>query len=249
MNDWIYYGVANGTGVAFIVVFLIICVKKFINADYKDKLKPLKFLYVFLIILEVLKIFYHIYHYNGFDRGAFPLAFCSNVMYTYPIICHTKNDSMASRICKAISIIPSVVVGILYLFIFPNHGWGTFSFVMNFHSRLYHFCMLAGALYMIIVKLYDFRFKDFYFSAVAVYSYFTFCTVLSLFIKADIAHFGPNSAQLGFLYKKVGYVVGNVILCVVVFIIAILIFYIINLIKKIIQNKKCKDNSLQYNKI
>ena len=60
MNRWIYYGVANGIGVLFGTIFLIISLKKYKNSSYNEKLKPLKFLYILFILLEILKIFYHI---------------------------------------------------------------------------------------------------------------------------------------------------------------------------------------------
>lgn len=238
MNRWIYYGVANGIGVLFGTIFLIISLKKYKNSSYNEKLNPLKFLYILFILLEILKIFYHITYNQSLSPKVLSFAFCSNFLYVYPIICHTKENSMASRICKVIAVVPSLVIGTLYLFLIPKtYNLSTFSFVLNLHSRLYHITMLTGAIYMIVVKLCNFKFKDFYFSAISVCAYFIFCTVMSMALNTNIANYGPSSKQLGFLYNKVGYVVGNIFVCFVVFVIAMVIYGAIYITKKYAYNK------------
>ena len=240
MSNLLYYGISNGVGVAFCLVFCIVCISKFKNADYNKKLLPLKFLYILLICLEVVKIFYHICYAKNYPAQRYPIVFCSLVMYTYPIICYTKSNSIACRVCKALSVIPCIVIGSLYLFVgFGNAtGASDYSFIMNLHSRFYHFCMLAGAIYIIAVKLYDFNFKDFYFSGLAVSAYFVLCTVLSLFVGDNISYFGPTSAPVQIVYNNFGYAVGNLLLCILAWLISFIVFMLINLIKHLAKRKK-----------
>lgn len=242
MDKFIFHGIPNLIGALFSIAFVWFCVIKFKKKSYKDKLKPLIFLYVMLIILEVIKIFYHITVQNAYPAQRYPIVFCSLIMFTYPIICHSKKETIAVRISKALSIIPCVVIGVCYLFILPDvsSGFSSYSFVMNLHSRFYHFCMLAGALYMIFVKLYDFRFKDFFASGLTVSAYFLLCTVLSLFIGGNLSYFGPTSAPVQFLYQALGYGVGNIVLSIVAMLLSFLSFALINLC--IFLNKKRKTS-------
>lgn len=242
MDKFIFHGIPNLIGALFCVAFVWICTAKFKKKSYNDKLKPLIFLYVMLIILEFFKIFYHISVQAQYPPQRYPIVFCSLIMFTYPIICHSKKETMAVRISKALSIIPCIVIGACYLFILPgvSSGFSTYSFVMNLHSRFYHFCMLAGALYMIFVKLYDFRFKDFFASGLTVGGYFLLCTILSLFIGGNLSYFGPTSAPVQFLYQAVGYAVGNVLLCIAAMLLSFLSFAFINLC--IFLNKKRKTS-------
>lgn len=242
MDKFIFHGIPNLVGSLFSIAFVWFCAVKFKRKGYKDKLKPLIFLYAMLMILEVIKIFYHITVQGAYPPQRYPIVFCSLIMFTYPIICHSKKETMAVRISKALSIIPCIVIGVCYLFILPDvsSGFSTYSFVMNLHSRFYHFCMLAGALYMIFVKLYDFRFKDFFASGLTVGGYFLLCTILSLFIGGNLSYFGPTSAPVQFLYQAVGYAVGNIILSIVAMLLSFLSFALINLC--IFLNKKHKTS-------
>lgn len=245
MDKFIFHGIPNLIGALFCVAFVWICTAKFKKKSYNDKLKPLIFLYVMLIILEFFKIFYHISVQAQYPPQRYPIVFCSLIMFTYPIICHSKKENI-TRIAKALSIIPCVVIGACYLFILPNvSGFSTYSFVMNLHSRFYHFCMLAGALYMIFIKLYDFRFKDFFMSGLSVGGYFVLCTVLSLAIGGNLSYFGPTSAPVQFLYNALGYAVGNVVLIILAVIISFVAFALINccnnLYKKRLEKQKLKN--------
>lgn len=235
MSKWLYYGISNGIGVLFCLLFCVFAFIKHKNSDYKQKLAPLKFLYIMLIILEIIKIVYHITFTGSYPAQRYPIVFCSLVMFTYPIICHTKQDSMTSRISYAISVIPCLFIGSAYLFFgFSDvSSANTYSFVMNLHSRFYHFSMLAGAIYIIAVKLYDFRFKDFYFTGITVGFYFILCTVLSIFIGGNLSYFGPTSAPPQIIYNTLGYVVGNIFLFIASFLLSVMSFAVINLFKKI----------------
>lgn len=242
MDKFIFHGIPNLVGLLFSIAFVWFCAVKFKRKGYKDKLKPLIFLYAMLMILEIVKIFYHITVQGAYPPQRYPIVFCSLIMFTYPIICHSKKETMAVRISKALSIIPCIVIGACYLFVLPDvsSGFSTYSFVMNLHSRFYHFCMLAGALYMIFVKLYDFRFKDFFASGLTVGGYFLLCTILSLFIGGNLSYFGPTSAPVQFLYQALGYGVGNIVLSIVAMLLSFLSFALINLC--IFLNKKRKTS-------
>lgn len=231
MDKFIFHGIPNLIGALFSIAFVWFCAVKFKRKSYKDKLKPLIFLYAMLMILEIIKIFYHITVQGAYPPQRYPIVFCSLIMFTYPIICHSKKETMAVRISKALSIIPCIVIGACYLFVLPDvsSGFSTYSFVMNLHSRFYHFCMLAGALYMIFVKLYDFRFKDFFASGLTVGGYFLLCIILSLFIGGNLSYFGPTNAPVQFLYQAVGYAVGNVLLCIAAMLLSLAAFAFINL--------------------
>lgn len=240
MSGWVYYGISNGVGVAFCIVFCLICIIKYKNASYESKLTPLKFLFILLIVLEVAKIVYHIWYAKSYPPQRYPIVFCSLVMYTYPIICYARPEGMASRISKALSVIPCLAIGAMYLFFGFSDvtNANTYSFIMNLHSRFYHFCMLAGAIYIIAVNLYDFRFKDFYFTGLTVGGYFTLCTMLSLFIGGDISYFGPTSAPVQALYNIFGYAVGNIFLSVAAVVISLITFGVACGIKRLYRKRK-----------
>lgn len=229
MTNWIYFGCSNGLGVLFCVLFVLIGVLKSKNKSYSEQLKPIKFLFILVVVLEIIKITYHICVQSYFPPQRYPIVFCSLIMYTYPIICFNDKDKMITRVSMALSIIPVVVISGMYLFIFPDAtNASIYSFIMNLHSRFYHFAMLAGALYMLILKMYDFRFKDYFMAASIASLYIVFCTVVSLLLKGDISYFGPDSGPLKFFYNLFGYAIGNVLICIVIYIVAFLVYYIIN---------------------
>lgn len=229
MNNFTYYAIPNLFGIVFSIVFLLYFGKKYQNASYKDKVKPIKYLAILLISLEVLKIFWRISINDVFKPGVYPLIFCSFAMYVYPIICCTDENSIPSRVCKAISIIPCFIMGILYVFINPyieNPTWN--GFINNFHSRFYHFCMFAASAYMIITKMYDFRFSDYYPVTLTVSMYLIFSCIISIFLKTDISLFTINSEYFGFIYKSFGYCVGNLLLIIVLYVLSFSVYFIIN---------------------
>ena len=239
MSNWLYYGCSNGLGVLFVIVFLAVSLKLYSGKSYKERLKPLWFLTFLLIALEVIKIFYHITEKGAYPVQRYPYVFCSLVMYFYPIICLTSEKSIFSRVSKALAIVPSLVLGVGYLVAFGDaSNADIYSFVMNLHSRLYHFAMFGCALYMIINKLYDFEFKDFYFSGITAGAYFTLCTVISLFIGGDLSYFGPTTKITQPIYNLFGYAVGNILLGVVAVIASLLVFSLVKLIKNLINKRK-----------
>lgn len=106
------------------------------------------------------------------------------------------------------------------------------NFILNVHSRVYHILAFFAALYMIIVHLYDFRFKDFL--PVSSYSaiYFQCCTFLSIAIGGEISNFGTNSQELIGYYNVVGYATGNLYLGIAAIFLSFIIYYIIYIIRK-----------------
>lgn len=239
-NRLIFHGIPNLIGVVFATIFLIISIKLYKNKEYSKKLNPIKFLYILLIVLEVVKIVANIAHNKSYSPGTYPIIFCSYILYTYPIIVYCKKDCTMVRICKALSVIPAFVIGALYIFIMPKHTAEitTYSFLMNLHSRFFHLCMLAGAVYIIAVKLYDFKFADFFPTGLTTMAYFNFCTILSLLIGGNLSYFGPDSSVMAFVYQTFGYAVGNLLFSFLTMIVSLICFYLINLTIKIVKSKQ-----------
>ena len=234
--------ISNLVGTILGLIFLVLCVSLCFNNDYKTKLIPLKVMFFFLVTLEIIKIYYLIASTPGFRPKSYPIIYCSSVMYLLFIVCWTKKDSLINRMGKGALIIPFLVMGILYHFVFPNMDrmMSLRNFILNVHSRTYHLLAMYVAIYMIIMKLYDFRFKDFL--PVSMYSaiYFQFCTILSLLIGGEISNFGPLSKELGFLYEITGYATGNLLLGVLAIFVGFIAYGSIYLIRKRIDNKRNK---------
>lgn len=89
---------------------------------------------------------------------------------------------------------------------------------------------------MIVTKLYDFRLKDCIPVGLFNASYFTFCTILSIFIGGEISNFGPESVELYWFYDIFGYATGNILLGIIAIFLSILCYLFVLGIKKI--NKK-----------
>lgn len=241
-NRLIFHGIPNLVGAMFAILFLIFSIKKFKNENYSKKLIPIKFLCFLLIALEVVKIVANIAHNKSFNPGTYPIIFCSYVMYTYAIIAYANPNSISVKISKALSVIPSFVIGGLYIFIMPKHTAEitTYGFLMNLHSRFFHLCMLAGAIYITAVKLYDFNFSDFIPTGLTTMAYFNFCTFLSLFIGGNLSYFGPDSTIMKFVYDLFGYAVGNLMFSFLTMFVSFLSFLIINLFIKLVKKHKIK---------
>lgn len=238
MSKEFFYIIPNSIGVLFNIIFLWITIKKFKNKSYSEKLKPLKFLYIILIIMELFKIISYISTNKNYPPARYPIIYCSFIMYAYPIICYKDQNNTASRIAKSISAITGLVIGGLFLVFCPDENYTIELFYHNLHSRFYHFAMLAGAIYIIAVKLYDFRFKDFYMSGLTVSAYMVFCTIMSIFIGGDISYFGPDSGPMSTIYNIFGYSVGNTLLVILIMLISFVSFGLISLSKKIFNNGK-----------
>lgn len=242
MNKLTYYLPANALGTAFLVVFLLVAFRKYAKSDdYITKVKPIRFMFWFLALLEIGKIIYHIAYNKTWSPKAFPIIYCSIAMYVYALIGYGKKDSLIVRVAMFNSIVPFIIIGLLYWVSFPNIDWGNvslFGYIMNMHSRLYHFANLAISFYVIGSRIYKFDFKDWLPCALANAGYFVLATILSLFIGGEISNFGPNSSELGFFYDFVGYATGNLIIIFLVFIMAYLIFKVGDIIKKAIKKRK-----------
>ena len=217
--------------IAFVIVFTII--NK--NADENKKMIPIKWIFWLLIITEVFKIFYLIHQNGYYDTTRYPLVFCSAVMYTYPLFCFKKNKM--SNVAMAYSVIPSFIVYILFAATQNNYRMS----LIQGHSYFYHGAMLAVALYLITSGLYKFKFKDFFGLSLCLSGYIMFATILSIFVGSNISIFGPASSYLGFLYNMFGYVVGNILLCVVVFVVCFTFYGIIHLCQKAKKNPVAKE--------
>ena len=235
MNKFIFYFPANLVGTLFLIIFLVIAFKKYGHSDdYYTKIKPIQFMFWFLTIMEMGKIIYHIAENGTWSPKAFPIIYCSMAMYAYAVIGYGKKDSMPVRIALFASIVPFIVIGTLYWVSFPNVNWEgvtLFGYIMNMHSRLYHFANLAIVYYVLGTKIYKFEFKDWVPVTLTNAAYFVLATMLSLFMGGEVSNFGPNSNELGFFYDYVGYATGNLIIIFLVFIIGFLIFKVGDMIR------------------
>lgn len=226
--------VCNLLGTIFGILFLFLSLKFFKDKPYEKKIIPIRVVFFILVFLEIIKIYYLISAHGTFNPKSYPIIYCSCAMYFYGIIGFSKKDNIVSRVAKANMIIVFIVMGVLYHFIFPGLDKTTNleGFILHIHSRVYHILLMYVAIYMLINKMYDFRFKDCIFLAIFNSSYFIFSTILSLFIKGEISNFGPESAELSWFYDIVGYAPGNLILCILASLFSVLIYSSINFFKK-----------------
>ncbi len=224
---------SNLIGTILGVLFLVLSLHFFKNKDSHSKLIPIKIAFFFLVILEVIKIYYLISKNGTFNPKSYPIIYCSSAMYFYFIIAFIDKDNILVRIAKANMIFVFIVMGSLYYVSFPGleNSGDLQSLLLNIHSRTYHILLFYVALYMIIVKLYDFRFKDSIPVGIFNASYFTFCTILSIFIGGEISNFGPESVELYWFYDIFGYATGNVLLGIIAIFVSILCFSFVKLIK------------------
>ena len=246
MNRLTYYGPANLIGTLFLIIFLIVSFKKYGKSDdYETQIKPIKFSFWMLVILEIAKIIYHIYTNGDWNPRAFPIIYCSSAMYVYGIVAYGKKDSLAVRISLFASVLPFVVIGSLYWVSFPTIDWNSvsvFGYISNIHSRFYHFVNLSIAFYILGIKLYRFEFKDWFAVSSVNALYFVFATFLSLFMGGEVSNFGPNSNEVKYLYNLVGYATGNLIIIFLVYIFGYAIFKIIDVKRK----KQENNNQIDY---
>ena len=209
-----------------VIAGVLFCTWKWKNASEEKKLLPVKIVFWTLIVLEALKIFYLIAQRGKYEPSRYPIVFCSMVMFAYPLFCFKKNRF--SEVAKAFSVIPSFLVFILFVAI----QWQFKMSLIQGHSYVYHGAMLFVGVYLLTSGLYKFDFKGFYPLFLALSGYVAFSTVMSLFLGGDISYFGPKSSYLGFLYKMFGYIVGNLLLCLVFFGLCIGVYALLSLCGK-----------------
>lgn len=230
--------ISNLVGTIVGVLFLVLSLHFFKNKDSHKKLIPIKCVFFFLIILEIIKIMYLISATGEFKPKSYPIIYCSCAMYFYFIIGFIDKDCTLVRIAKGNMIFVFLVMGFLYYVSFPglDRTGNLEALFLNTHSRLYHILLFYVAIYMIVTKLYDFRLKDCIPVGLFNASYFTFCTILSIFIGGEISNFGPESVELYWFYDIFGYATGNILLGIIAIFLSILCYLFVLGIKKI--NKK-----------
>lgn len=219
-----------------VTVCLVLCTKFLKNSTEEKKLIPVKIVFWLLLVLEVAKIFYLISKNGRYEPSRYPIVFCSMVMFAYPLFCFKRNK--LSSVAMSFSIIPSFIVFALFVAI----QWQFKMSLIQGHSYLYHGAMLFVSIYLLTSGLYRFELKKAYPLFLALSAYIAFSTVLSLFIGGDISYFGPNSSYLGFLYDTFGYVVGNIILCMLFFALCMGVYAIIAAISN---KKQAKSTSVR----
>lgn len=215
------------------------------NKDYKTKNLPVLICWIILIVLEVMKIYYLIGKDQAFYPNRYPIVFCSIVMFLYPLF--VFRPTKYSDVAMGFSVLPNLIAVIFVLLTVGNNQLvrtdGSFS-IIHFHSIVYHLIMFGCALYLIIVRLYRFKMKDSISVSAILVGYVLMATALSVFIGGDISFFGPgfnSSPVLGFLYNKIGYAVGNLLLSVVLSLLCVVVYFFINL-PIIIKSRRVLEN-------
>jgi len=241
MYSFLLYGIPNIIGAVLGAIFLAVFIPKYRKKEtIKEKVKPLIVMYTVLICAEVLKIYFHVSMIGTFSPTTFPIIYCSFVMYTLPLICHAKPGSKAFRIACGVTIVSCLAIGFPYFFVYPSVASAPnfYVYAMHYHSRIYHILMLASAIYLVVINVYDFRFKDSILCILSVSLYLVFCSVLSMIVNRDISIFGPDSEYFQIIYTRFGYGVGNLMLCAVLVFGGLLIYGVIDIIKKQVIKKR-----------
>lgn len=226
------------------IIYIVVATKLTKGKNENIKLLPIKAVWIFLLIFEIGKIGHMIgeYKIDGvssplFDPVRYPFVFCSLILYTYPLFMYKKNKLSASAM--AVSTLPFFISAIVVVLT-------TSSYKFNFwhgHSIVFHFLMGAVAVYLLTSGLYKFKFSDHYRVFAWLGGYIIFSTVISLFIGGDISFFGPNSGYLGFLYNAVGYVPGNLLLILIIYLVSLIIYGFIYLISALFKSHKEVTNA------
>lgn len=228
-------------GLIITLIIIIVTTKLVKGKDEKVKLLPVKICFYVLIVLEVIKIYYLISRDGGFNANRFPIVFCSIVMYTYPMFCFKKNK--LSDFAMGMSVLPCFI-SIIFVFLsvgdYDMMQGGKFN-IIHFHSVIYHLVMFGVSTYLITSKLYKFEFRKCVGIFLGLASYVSMATILTVFIQGDISFFGygfNGSPVFGFLYNKIGYFPGNLLLIILMGILSFAIYGLISLFSKIKGGKK-----------
>jgi len=226
-----FYYIYLFSSLAIVVPLIIWLSIKNKKETLTNKLKPIKYIWITLIILEVLKIWWLIYELGSLPPNRFPLVFCSIILYTCPLFCF--KETKLSEAARGLSIIPAMIATMAFLILpgdirlqFPH----TFTtYILAAHSFLFHTIMMGIAIYMIVVKIYVFKRNNYIPAFLAYATYIGIATGLSLLIGADISIFGPDSPNLGIIYDIAGYLPGQIALLGSLFFIYMLIHFLVTI--------------------
>lgn len=228
-------------GFIITVITIIVTTKLVKNKDEKTKLLPVKICFYALLVMEVMKIYYLISRDGGFNANRFPIVFCSIVLYTYPMFCFKKNK--LSDFAMGMSVLPCLI-SIIFVFLSVGDNDmmqdGKFN-IIHFHSVIYHLIMFGVSIYLITSKLYKFELKKCVGIFLGLAGYVAMATILTIFIQGDISFFGygfNGSPVFGFLYNKVGYFPGNLVLIILIGLLTFTTYGIIALFSKLKGGKK-----------
>lgn len=213
--------------------------------DNKTKNIPIIVCWALLVVMEFMKIYYLIGENQSFNASRYPIVFCSIVLYLYPLFIFKKNKF--SNMAMGFSTIPNMIAVFFVILTVGDYDLinGSNFSIIHFHSIVYHTIMLAVAIYIAIVGLYKFEFKDSISVGAFLFGYIAFCTILSIYIKADISLFGPYNTVFGFMHKQVGYVVTNLALGMLTAFISVLVYSLINIPRFIKANKAKRKEVLK----
>lgn len=233
METFIKFGLGNIIGLIYAFIFCFISIRKYKNASYKEKLKPIRFALHTILVMEILKISYHIHYFGFMASTLYPIIYCSLPFYLYSIILHKSPDTPLWRVAVATSILPYLVIGLYLACYYPKtNDLSLIGVICNAHSRIYHMIIMGVSIYLLHSKIYDFRFKDFFLSASYNSGYIILSGVLSLVVTGPISYFNPYDKYLSFFFEPFGFLVGNFVLCIVVYVISFLIYFTVNFVKR-----------------
>jgi len=219
---FIYLAIFGG----FTVVLTAFLTVKFKDKPYAQKLKPIRWLFAILVVLEVVKIFWLITINEALHPLRYPIVFCSIILYAWPLFAFKSNRF--SDAAKSLAVFPAILAGIIFLMmpgdISPAQLYASNSAISGFliyalaaHSFLFHCVMIGIAIYILVMKIYTVGKNNYFGAFLALSFYLAVATVISLFIRNNISIFGPQSGFLGFLYNAVGYIPGQLILVAICF--------------------------------
>ncbi|MCL2756029.1 MAG: YwaF family protein [Firmicutes bacterium] len=225
-NAGAFYYIYLAIFASITIGLIALLIWKFKGKSYEQKLRPIRWLFFILVVLEIVKIFWLIAINGALHPLRFPIVFCSIILYAWPMFIFKANRF--SEGAKSLAVIPAIIAGLAFLImpgdISPAQMYasestitGFFTYALAAHSFFFHCVMIGIAIYMLAVGIYKIR-KDNYFSAFLTISfYLAIATFISLFIRSNISIFGPQSGQLGFLYNTVGYIPGQLVLVIALF--------------------------------
>ncbi|MCL2363834.1 MAG: YwaF family protein [Defluviitaleaceae bacterium] len=219
---FVYLAVFGGI-VGILVATLI---SKMKDKSYEEKLKPIRFFFVVLVILEITKIYALITINEALHPLRYPIVFCSIILYAWPLFSFKHNRF--SEAAKSLAVLPSMAAGLVFLVmpgnIAPAQLYATgsnlsgfFVYALAAHSFFFHILMIGMGVYILAVRIYTIQKNNYYSAFLAMSSYLAIATVISLYIRNNISIFGPQSGQLGFLYNEVGYIPGQLLLIALLF--------------------------------
>lgn len=189
----------------------------------RNNVKGKQFALIFMVIfyvLEVLKIGY-LWIGSSFPMNHLPFHLCSMPLYLFPIYYFSKEGSKLERIAQ------SGIYGVVFMagfvaLVMPTNiignepNWslvrGNFLPLVSF---TYHGFMMIAPIYMIVNKLYDFQYKDYFYAVLCALGLMVLAVTANGLLDKDymLLNYG-NGSPFQFLLEtsKLVYMMSMVIL-------------------------------------